>query len=247
MIAALVNEWFKDISTNQVHTTRICVRVSTTDCTPSCTGLAYGVILVFQMQANKFAPNMTPFRSLYSLSNGASRLFSEPIKSYQNDGQVWKGIFKGVYQAFRSVGVEVLDVSAAMTSTIERSLKCAERAVDDNRQEASNRSMTVGSGISTASNDPSNVDRFVYVQPASTSQGIVQAGRKLEEGIDYATKRLLSDPVRSFQKKGFGEAVVTIVRGIPAATVAPVKAVAGAINQASLGLRNSMEPSRRLS
>ena len=189
---------------------------------------------------------MTPFRSLYSLSNGASRLFSEPISSYQNGGQVWKGVFKGVYQAFRSVGVEVLDASAAVTSTLERSLKCAERAVDDNRQEV-NRPMTVGSGISTASNDSSSIDRNVYVQPASTSQGIVQAGRKLEEGIDYATKKLLGDPARSFQKKGLGEAVVTVVRGIPAASVAPLKAVAGALNQASLGLRNSMEPSRRMS
>lgn len=197
-------------------------------------------------QANKFAPHMTPFRSFCSLSSGASRLFSDPITSYRDGRNVLKGLVQGICAMIRSLSLEALDVSAVMTSAVEKSLKCAERAVDDSRHDEDNRFVALGSGSSTMRSNTSGIERCLSAQPASASEGFVEAGRKLGEGLDFATEKLLSGPVRSFNDQGIGGAVVTAIRNVPAAAVAPVAAATGAIRQTLLGLRNSIEPSRRL-
>ncbi|GAB4853962.1 hypothetical protein Ancab_018170 [Ancistrocladus abbreviatus] len=184
---------------------------------------------ISQNQVHKLLQGLPTIRSLVSVGSGAAKLVSLPVKNYRNEHRLLKGLQRGTVAFLRSISVEALGLGVHLAAGAHDVLLHAESILTRFQPLPW---PVVGEINSNVGSD----------QPRDAQQGFQQAYVSLTDGLGKTTSALLHTPIKTYQRGGgAGSALVSAVRGAPAAAIAPASAAAQALQCAFLGVRNSLD------
>nr|GLL47319.1 autophagy-related protein 2 isoform X1 [Ipomoea trifida] len=188
---------------------------------------------ISQNQIHKLLKGLPPIRSLVAVGSGATKLVSLPVKSYKKDHKLLKGMQRGTFAFLRSISLEAIGLGVHLAAGAHEILLQAEYILTSIPPSmplpAQNR------GNSVRSN-----------QPVDARQGIQQACDSISVGFSKSASALVRTPLKRYQRgAGVGNALMTAVKGAPAAAIAPASATARALHCALVGVRNSLDPDRK--
>ncbi|KAK1297387.1 hypothetical protein QJS10_CPB15g00825 [Acorus calamus] len=174
---------------------------------------------------HKLLKGLAPIRSLFSVSSGAAKLVSLPLKSYKKDHRLIKGVQRGATAFLRSISVEAVGLGVHLAAGAHDILLQTENVL------ASFSPSLHSSGKRWEKADVRSN------QPRDAQQGIHQAYESITDGLGKTASALVSNPLKTYQRgAGAGLALVSAIQAAPAAAVAPASAAARAVHCALLGL-----------
>lgn len=163
-----------------------------------------------------------PIRSLYNVGGGLYDLVMLPVGQYQRDGQVMRGVYRGMHSFLSNVAVETVGLTAQMSESTSNVLTWltglfGSRTTQDRRE------------------PPPPVQRQdIHTQsmPATTAEGLNQALSSVTHGLSTAAVAVVAIP-----RHGPSH--------IPLAVLSPFIGTADAIAKILQGVRNQFDPRQR--
>ncbi|GAV66348.1 ATG_C domain-containing protein/Chorein_N domain-containing protein [Cephalotus follicularis] len=184
---------------------------------------------ISQNQIHKLLQGLPTIRSLVAVGTGAAKLVSLPVENYRKDHRVLKGMQRGTIAFLRSISLEAVGLGVHLAAGAHDILLQAEDILT---------SITPPVSWPVQGKSKTNAR---YDQPKDTQQGIQQAYQTLSDGLGKSASALVRTPLKQYQRgAGAGSALVTAVRAVPAAAIAPASACASAVHYTLLGIRNSL-------
>ncbi|XP_078447806.1 autophagy 2 [Wolffia australiana] len=188
---------------------------------------------ISQNQIHKVLKGLTPVKSLFAVSSGATKLVSVPVKSYRKDHRLLKGLQRGAIAFIRSISLEAIGLGVHVAGGAHELLLHTEQILS-------------GSQPLMHSSRYSGIRNVRRNQPNNSHQGILQAYESLSDGLGKTTAALVGTPLKTYQRgAGTGSALASAIRAAPVAAVAPASAVARAVHCTLLGVRNSLDPEHK--
>ncbi|KAF9603872.1 hypothetical protein IFM89_038130 [Coptis chinensis] len=181
-------------------------------------------------QIHKFLRGLPPIRSLFTVSSGAAKLVSLPVKSYKKDHRLLKGIQRGAIAFLRSISLEAVGLGVHLAAGAHDVLLQTEYIFTSSPPPVSS---------------PRRCKRKTNVrsnQPKDAQQGIQQAYESLSDGLGKTASALVGNPLKTYQRGGgAGSALASVVCAAPSAAIAPASAAVRAVHCALLGVRNRLK------
>ncbi|XP_031260319.1 autophagy-related protein 2 isoform X2 [Pistacia vera] len=189
---------------------------------------------ISQNQIHKLLRGLPPVRSLVAVGSGAAKLVSLPFENYRKDRRVLKGMQRGTIAFLRSISLEAVGLGVHLAAGAHDILLQAECIL-----------MSVPPSVSCPVQDKTKTNVRCN-QPKDAHQGIQQAYESFSDGLGRSASALIQQPLKKYQRgASAGSALATVVRGVPAAAIAPASACASAVHYALLGIRNSLDPEHK--
>jgi len=91
---------------------------------------------------------------------------------------------------------------------------------------------------------PDPISRYAD-QPENVKAGLRSAYRSLSKNFTLAGQTILALPLEVHERSGSEGAMRTVVRAVPIALLRPMIGASEAVSKTLLGLRNTVEPTRR--
>uniref|UniRef100_A0A7S2RNH4 Autophagy-related protein 2 n=2 Tax=Rhizochromulina marina TaxID=1034831 RepID=A0A7S2RNH4_9STRA len=172
-------------------------------------------------QLHKIVTHAGPMRPLAAVGTGAANVVLLPIQRYHRDGKVLWGLKQGAGQLAHSMALEAVQVSADVSSVVANALRRVSAASEDRTSQSSS-------------------------QPEGLRNGLLRARDSVSRGVATANRELVLVPIEEYRREGVGAAVAVAIRALPAAVLAPIVGASEGLSYTLLGLRNYMDPDRRL-
>ncbi|KAL0085769.1 hypothetical protein F4703DRAFT_1979451 [Phycomyces blakesleeanus] len=219
---------------------------------------------------NTQVPNMVsgvaPIRSIVNLSSGVADLVLLPLQQYRKDG-----IQKGTHSFARATAIEAINLSARFASGTQVILEHADgffatpTHVSPNYGGGMDNALSGADALIYATIDHpidniqdnesdedidgshSAVSKFAD-QPSDLSQGFQYAYHSLSKNIGSAAQTIFTIPVE-FKDRGSDNQATSakaVIKAVPVAVLKPMIGLTGAFQSILVGLRNTIDPTRRL-
>ncbi|MQM00160.1 hypothetical protein Taro_032893, partial [Colocasia esculenta] len=184
-------------------------------------------------QVHKILKGLTPVRSLFSVSSGAAKLVSLPVKAYKEDHRLLKGIQRGAIAFLRSISLEAVGLGVHLAGGAHDLLIQTEHILT-----------RIPPSVPLPQDSMKTSVR--RNQPKNARHGIKQAYESLSDGFGKTASALVGTPLKTYQRgAGAGSAFASVIRAAPVAAVTPASAVARALHCTLLGVRNSLDPEHK--
>ncbi|KNA21721.1 hypothetical protein SOVF_040860 [Spinacia oleracea] len=189
---------------------------------------------ISQNQIHKLLRGLPTIRSFVSVGSGAAKLVSLPVKNYRKDHRLVKGLQRGTVAFLKSISLEAIGLGVHLAAGAHEILLHAE---------------CILTRIQPPLPHPirSKVKKNLgSEQPEDAQHGLRRAYESLSDGLGKTASALIHAPMKTYQRGGgASSAIVSAVRGAPAAAIAPASAAAQALHCALLGVRNSLDPDHK--
>ncbi|KAG9306596.1 hypothetical protein G9A89_004793 [Geosiphon pyriformis] len=99
------------------------------------------------------------------------------------------------------------------------------------------------------SDDDKKIKEFIskYAdQPADLNEGIEEAYKSLRQNFGSAAHTIFAVPMEVYEKAGAQGSVKAVIRAVPVAALKPMIGASEAVSKALLGLRNTIDPNKKL-
>ncbi|CAB4397789.1 unnamed protein product [Rhizophagus irregularis] len=205
-------------------------------------------------QVPNVVSGVAPIRSLVNLGSGVADLILLPIEQYKKDGRVIRGLQKGTQSFARATTMEAIKFGTKLAVGTQILLEHADEILSfesqtstENRNNSSN--TTIGTVEEEFDSDDENTKELIskYAnQPADLNEGIEKAYKSLRTNIGTAAHTIFAVPMEVYEKTGTQGTVRAVIRAVPVAVLKPMIGATEAVSQTLLGLRNSIDPNKKL-
>lgn len=177
-----------------------------------------------------------PIRSMYNVGSGVADLVVLPIQQYNRDGQVLRGLRRGIASFVSNVGVEAVSLSATGFQVSNYALESVGDMLSATTEESG--VDTVVQGGSSESQQHSEP-----MSPASNlNAGIQKAYHEMERGLTNAKCAIIAIP-REYDRAGSSGAALSVMRAMIITPSRALQGATGAVTQMLYGLLNEINPS----
>ncbi|ETO36998.1 hypothetical protein RFI_00063 [Reticulomyxa filosa] len=188
------------------------------------------------------------FGTYKKIGSGVADLVLLPIKQFQKDGQLLRGLQQGARSFAHSMTMETLELSEGLFSTAHSALSTVHEAMDSamhydssdtNRQKKHSRGQI--HERSTLRKTELLGARPHMRQPRNTADGLRQAYECLSRGVFRAGHVIVAVPLEKYKASGIRASIKSVLKGVPSAILHPVIGATEAASKALVGIRNEME------
>lgn len=209
-------------------------------------------------------------RSIVNIGQGVEQLVSEPIREYQREGKLVRGVHKGVMKFGKTTGGEVLKFGAKLATGTQVILENTEELLggggpirmnnikerddgfttDDNdliesEGEEEEELETINTGEVSGSTDPVRVLSLYSQQPGTLSEGLHAAYGSISRNMSTMRLAIVDAGDRAGRSTTFSGAVVEVMRATPVVVMRPLIATSEAISKTLLGGVNGLDPEQK--
>ncbi|RIB23489.1 hypothetical protein C2G38_843653 [Gigaspora rosea] len=200
-------------------------------------------------QVPNIVSGVAPIRSLVNIGSGVADLILLPIEQYKKDGRIIKGLQRGTQSFAKATTMEAIKYGTKLAVGTQILLEHAEEILSFEAQPG------------TSNNDDSNLDneefdsdeeskkKFIskYAnQPADINEGLEIGFKSLRQNIGTAAHTIFAVPMEVYEKTGTQGTVKAVIRAVPVAVLKPMIGATEAVSKGLLGLRNTIDPNKRL-
>jgi autophagy-related protein 2 len=172
-------------------------------------------------QIFRFLLGIMPIKSLYNVGSGVMDLVVLPIQQYNHDGQILRGIRRGVTSFVSNIGVESVNLTA---NTFQLG------------------SYALGSVGSLFSNeDNSDTEAPETPVPSNINDGLQKAYNEIERGLSNAKCAIVAVP-RDYERLGTTGAAGSAFKAILYAPTRVVQSTTEALTHVLYGVRGELDP-----
>ncbi|KAL0477063.1 autophagy-related protein ATG2 [Acrasis kona] len=189
-----------------------------------------------------------PIRSMYNVGSGVADLIVLPIQQYHRDGQILRGLRRGVASFVSNVGVEAVQLSATGFQVSNYALQSVgdmlsssgggNNQVDDyddeynrHRQQHQQQQASGNHGGGEPMSPASNLNA-----------GLQKAYHEIEKGLSNAKCAIIAIP-REYDRSGSGGAALSVMRAMIVTPSRALQGATGAVTQMLYGLLSEINPS----
>jgi hypothetical protein len=180
-------------------------------------------------QLGSVLAGVSAIRSLASFGGGLKKLVTVPVQEYRKDGQIVRGVRKGIAAFARSTGTEAVRLGAKLAVGTQGLLEQAEGYFVEPSE-----ALAAEHPVSMYANQPHNL-----------RQGVTQAINGMSRNVVTAGAALASLPRKIEGEEDARGAVRVAARSVPIAVIRPLIGTTEAISKTLLGLRNTMSPGQQ--
>jgi hypothetical protein len=189
----------------------------TTDILPQVTGT----------QVFRFMLGIMPIRSLYNVGSGVADLVVLPIQQYNRDGQILRGLRRGITSFVSNLGVETVNLSAT-------GFQIGNYAFE-----------SVGNLLSTAETYNTENEMVETPVPSNLNDGLQKAYNEIERGLSNAKCAIIAIP-REYERSGSSGAASSLIRALLVTPSRALQGATGAVTHMLYGLRGELDPQSSL-
>ncbi|GBC00239.1 hypothetical protein RclHR1_00380007 [Rhizophagus clarus] len=204
-------------------------------------------------QVPNVVSGVAPIRSLVNLGSGVADLILLPIEQYKKDGRVIRGLQKGTQSFARATTMEAIKLGTKLAVGTQILLEHADEILSFESQTGTeNRSSSSTTTVGTVEEEFDSDDETKELiskyanQPADLNEGIEKAYKSLRTNIGTAAHTIFAVPMEVYEKTGTQGTVRAVIRAVPVAVLKPMIGATEAVSQTLLGLRNSIDPNKKL-
>lgn len=180
-------------------------------------------------QIPKMLSGVGPVRTVINLGSGVSDLILLPMRHYQRDGRLIRGVRKGTSSFLHSTVLE----GAKLGSKLAVGTQVILEQVDD-----------IFEGSNEAAAAPHEEQSKFAAQPEDIREGLVSAYQSLATNLTDAMQTIVAVPVQVYERSGPSGAIKAVIRAVPIAVLKPMIGATEALGKTLMGIENSMDPSR---
>lgn len=198
---------------------------------------------VAKHQVHRYFLGIQPIRSFYNIGGGFADLFLVPMRQYQKDGRIARGVMNGTSRFGRTLAVETIQLTNKFTELIQQCLEAVDFLIQPSQSDAANAATIRGRYRSSR-----RVGARITRQPRSVAEGLTQAYQSISLSMQAAANGIAVIPQENFRRAGnsYSQYLTSLVRGVPGAVLQPMIGVTEALSKALIGARNEISPTRRL-
>jgi len=180
-----------------------------------------------------------PLKSIYSIGTGVADLVMLPVQSYQSDGQVLRGLRRGLLSFVTNLSVGTVQLTANAANGVnyvvssadeylapkQSSLKSALKLNYLDDDSCSFASDQATSSSQSSSDHTSSIDNL----PTNINDAVQKAYKELALGLDNAKLAIIAIPTSGS------------VRSLPRVILAPLAGVTSAVSNLMVGIRSEID------
>ncbi|ORY84273.1 ATG C terminal domain-domain-containing protein [Protomyces lactucae-debilis] len=178
-------------------------------------------------QLGSVLAGVSAIRSLAQFGGSLKKLVTVPVQEYRRDGQIVRGVQKGIVAFARSTGTEAVRLGAKLAVGTQGLLEQAE-----------------GYFVEPSGQAEAPVSMYAN-QPKNLRQGVSQAISGMSRNVATARTALAALPREIEEEEDARGAVRAAARSVPIAVIRPLIGTTEAISKTLLGLRNTMNPGQQ--
>ncbi|RUS31489.1 hypothetical protein BC938DRAFT_477711 [Jimgerdemannia flammicorona] len=205
-------------------------------------------------QVPHMVSGVAPIRSLVNVGSGVADLVLLPIEQYKKDGRIIKGLQKGTQSFAKATTMEAIKLGTKLAAGTQVILEQADVMLGgkstpvsgSSRVSQPRRSMDIIGEDDDEDSDKQEILSKFADQPADLTEGLEFAYRSLRSNIGTAAQTIYAVPMEVYETDGASGTARAVIRAVPVAVIKPMIGVTEALSNVLLGLRNTIDPSKKL-
>lgn len=183
-----------------------------------------------------------PTRHFVNVGSGFRDLIEIPIKEYQKDGRLVRGIGMGAAAFAQKTGTEIVKLGAKVAIGTQNVLQNAEGMLTGTS--SAGEGMPIQSGWEDDDMDPEEKKQIsLYAdQPTGVAQGLRSAYSSLARDLSTARDAIIAVPTEVMESGNARGAAAAVLKRAPTIIFRPAIGASRAMGQALMGANNTMDP-----
>lgn len=183
-----------------------------------------------------------PTRHFVNVGSGFRDLIEIPIKEYQKDGRLVRGIGMGAAAFAQKTGTEIFKLGAKVAIGTQNVLQNAEGMLTGTS--SAGEAMPIQSGWEDDDMDPEERKQIsLYAdQPTGVAQGLRSAYSSLARDLSTARDAIIAVPTEVMESGNARGAAAAVLKRAPTIIFRPAIGASRAMGQALMGANNTMDP-----
>lgn len=183
-----------------------------------------------------------PTRHFVNVGSGFRDLIEIPIKEYQKDGRLVRGIGMGAAAFAQKTGTEIVKLGAKVAIGTQNVLQNAEGMLTGTASAGD--AMPIQSGWEDDAMDPEERKQIsLYAdQPTGVAQGLRSAYSSLARDLSTARDAIIAVPTEVMESGNARGAAAAVLKRAPTIIFRPAIGASRAMGQALMGANNTMDP-----
>ncbi|CAI5465704.1 unnamed protein product [Closterium sp. Yama58-4] len=184
---------------------------------------------ICRRQLHRVVKAAGPVSPLWALGAASLQLVLLPVQEYRQNKRLMRGVKKGAILFLQSLSHELLGVGVTVAAGTHHLLQAAELAL----------AATTAATTATAGPAVSATAATARPRPLAAAQEV------LNRSVERSLSSLLGAPLRKWRRgDGMPAVAAAVVKGIPAAAMAPVVGAAEALEETLRGVKRTIAPRR---
>ncbi|KAJ4419264.1 autophagy- protein 2 [Gnomoniopsis sp. IMI 355080] len=183
-----------------------------------------------------------PTRHFVNVGSGLRDLIEIPIKEYQKDGRLVRGIGMGAAAFAQKTGTEIVKLGAKVAIGTQNVLQNAEGMLTGTS--GAGEAMPIQVGWEDDDMDPEEKKQIsLYAdQPTGVAQGLRSAYSSLARDLSTARDAIIAVPTEVMESGNARGAAAVVLKRAPTIIFRPAIGASRAMGQALMGANNTMDP-----
>lgn len=183
-----------------------------------------------------------PTRHFVNVGSGFRDLIEIPIKEYQKDGRLVRGIGMGAAAFAQKTGTEIVKLGAKVAIGTQNVLQNAEGMLTGTS--SAGEALPIQSGWEDDDMDPEERKQIsLYAdQPTGVAQGLRSAYSSLARDLSTARDAIIAVPTEVMESGNARGAAAAVLKRAPTIIFRPAIGASRAMGQALMGANNTMDP-----
>ncbi|RDL39188.1 ATG C terminal-containing protein [Venustampulla echinocandica] len=178
---------------------------------------------------------LAPVRSIVNVSGGIKHLVTVPVREYQKDGRIVRGISKGATAFAKTTGTELVKLGAKVAIGVQTVLQGAEGFLGP----------TIDTSQGAADDEDSEDTKHISLyanQPVGVLQGLRGGYTGLQRDLVMARDAIIAVPGEVMESGNAAGLLRAVRKHAPTVILRPAIGVAKAGGQILMGATNSLDP-----
>lgn len=183
-----------------------------------------------------------PTRHFVNVGSGLRDLIEIPIKEYQKDGRIVRGLGMGAAAFAQKTGTEIVKLGAKVAIGTQNVLQNAEGMLSGTSD--ASEAMPIQVGWEDDDMDPEEKKQIsLYAdQPTGVAQGLRSAYSSLARDLSTARDAIIAVPTEVMESGNARGAAAAVLKRAPTIIFRPAIGASRAVGQALMGANNTMDP-----
>ncbi|ROT41478.1 hypothetical protein SODALDRAFT_120474 [Sodiomyces alkalinus F11] len=186
---------------------------------------------------------LAPIRNLVTIGSGFKDLIEIPVREYQKDGRIFRGIKMGATAFARTTGTGVVKLGAKVAIGTQSALQEAEGLLLS-KPAAAEATSWDGDDPSDTDEQPKKISLYAE-QPMGVIQGLRGGYAGLARDLNLARDAIIAVPGEVMESQNAKGLAKVMMKRAPTIVFRPVIGASKAIGQTLMGATNALDPENR--